>query len=115
MVMPTTLRLLCLGALLSTAACHHVNSSEACLRELRRVKPLARVRMLQQVPPGFFTGIVLDSATKRPLPSTEVQFRDLRLGVLTDSLGSFRVVRVPPGTHAIVVQKIGYQRLFDTV
>jgi hypothetical protein len=115
MVKPSTLRLLCLGTLLSSTACHHINGSEACLRELKELKPLARVKMLQQVSPRVFAGLVLDSATKRPLASTQVQFRDLRLAALTDSSGSFRIRNVPAGKHDLVIRRIGYYQMVDTV
>jgi hypothetical protein len=115
MVKPTTLAILCLSASLSSIACRHVNSSEACLRELKEIKPLARVRMIQQVPPRVFAGVVLDSATKRPLASSQVQFRDLRLAALTDSSGSFRIRNVPAGKHDLVVRRIGYYQMVDTV
>jgi hypothetical protein len=115
MVKPNTLRLICFGAVLSSTACHHVNGADACVRELKEIKPLARVRMLQQVPPRVFAGLVLDSATKRPLASTQVQFRDLRLAALTDSSGSFRIRNVPAGKHDLVVRRIGYYQMVDTV
>jgi hypothetical protein len=71
--------------------------------------------VLQQVPPGIFAGVVIDSATKRPLSGAQVSVPALRIGVVTDSLGAFRVRNLPNGKHVVLVRRIGYYVVSDTV
>jgi hypothetical protein len=70
---------------------------------------------VQEVAPGSFAGVVLDSATRRSLRGVSVVFPVLRMGTVTDSLGAFRIKNLPIGRHALKVRKIGYYQISDSV
>jgi iron complex outermembrane recepter protein len=54
-------------------------------------------------------GRVADEATGLPLRGVRIFLVDLRRDVLTDGAGSFRIPSVPPGTHRIRVEALGYR------
>jgi TonB-linked SusC/RagA family outer membrane protein len=51
---------------------------------------------------------VVAAQTQRPLVSAQVFVEGLRLGVLTDAQGRFTIPNVPPGTHNVRVETIGF-------
>ena len=54
------------------------------------------------------TGRVLDQETTLPVPGAIVAIEGLELMTVTDSVGRYRVVEVPPGPQVLVVARIGY-------
>ena len=52
-------------------------------------------------------GTIGDSAL-HPIPSADVAFAGSRVRVASDSLGRFRVIRVPAGQHVLIVRALGY-------
>src|SRR6056297_2659956 len=54
------------------------------------------------------TGSVRDQATGQPLGSAQVYLAEAGIGALTQSNGSYLLLNVPPGTHTITVQQLGY-------
>lgn len=58
---------------------------------------------------GKVSGRVVDAATGEPLPGVNVFVAGTTLGSATDESGRYTILRVPPGTHAIVFSFIGYQ------
>jgi hypothetical protein len=97
----------------TSAGCHQAKPGSCSYpQQGRRV---ARLSLLQQVPPGIFAGVVIDSATKLPIAGTEVSLPALHIGTVTDSLGAFRLRNLPYGKHAVLVRRIGYYAVSDTV
>jgi TonB-linked SusC/RagA family outer membrane protein len=58
---------------------------------------------------GTITGRVTDAQNGQPLAAAQVFIEAQGLGVLTRQNGSYLLVNVPPGTHTVGVQRIGYR------
>ncbi len=58
---------------------------------------------------GKISGRVLDASTGEPLPGVNVTVDGTTLGSATDNQGRYTILRVPPGTHAVVFSYIGFQ------
>jgi TonB-linked SusC/RagA family outer membrane protein len=59
--------------------------------------------------PGRITGIVLDSASSRPLSAVSVIVSGSRLGGVTNDEGRFSINGVPAGTHGLETRRVGYR------
>src|SRR5439155_1066726 len=59
---------------------------------------------------AILTGVVVDSAQK-PMFAAEVSIPDVSKTTVTDARGAFRVADIPPGTHRLVVRRVGYGAL----
>ena len=105
---------LSLATIGTSGGCHQVKPG-SCSFPQQGVQRVARLSLLQQVPPGDFAGVVIDSATKHPLAETQVSFPALRIGTVTDSLGAFRIRNLPYGKHVVLVRRIGFYAVSDTV
>jgi TonB-dependent SusC/RagA subfamily outer membrane receptor len=57
---------------------------------------------------GSIAGRVQDAQSGQPLPAAQVFIGDLDIGVLSQQNGSYLLLNVPVGTHAVTVQRIGY-------
>lgn len=57
---------------------------------------------------GTVSGSVTDAVTGRPLVGAQVSIPDARLGGLANASGNYLILRVPPGTHTVRVDMIGY-------
>jgi TonB-linked SusC/RagA family outer membrane protein len=64
---------------------------------------------------GTLTGQVIDGATNQPLASAQVSIPALNVGSLTQQNGRFILINVPPGSHVVSVQRIGYRSGSATV
>ena len=60
---------------------------------------------------ALLKGVVLDDADDRPISGATVSIEVLRLSVVTDSSGTFRMPSMPAGRHIIVVKRLGYNPL----
>ncbi|MBT8477333.1 MAG: carboxypeptidase-like regulatory domain-containing protein, partial [Gemmatimonadetes bacterium] len=58
---------------------------------------------------GAIEGSVLSTADSLPVRQATVQVTRTQLGVLTGESGSFRIVRVVPGTYAIQITAPGFE------
>jgi hypothetical protein len=54
------------------------------------------------------SGQVIDHETGQPIPFATVQIGAMRIGVLTDSAGRFRLPGVTEGVHVVHVSQLGY-------
>lgn len=57
-------------------------------------------------------GVVVDGASRHPIPYAAVQLTDplgVGMGVVTDSLGRFSLKQVPVGRHSIRATYLGYE------
>ena len=61
---------------------------------------------------GKITGVVRDERG-RPLPGVAVQIVGLRLGGVTDADGAFSILQVPPGTHEVQANMVGFRTLIS--
>ncbi|MBC7672634.1 MAG: SusC/RagA family TonB-linked outer membrane protein, partial [Polaromonas sp.] len=59
--------------------------------------------------PGRITGVVLDSASGRPLGSVQVLIVGTRLGASTGDNGRFTIGNVPAGTYSVEARRVGYR------
>ncbi|HET7187597.1 MAG TPA: carboxypeptidase regulatory-like domain-containing protein, partial [Gemmatimonadaceae bacterium] len=59
--------------------------------------------------PGRITGLVLDSASGRPLAAVQVFVTGTRLGGATNDAGRFVIGNVPAGTVALEARRVGYR------
>jgi TonB-linked SusC/RagA family outer membrane protein len=62
-----------------------------------------------QAAPGRITGLVLDSASGRPLTAVQVVVTGTRLGAVTNDAGRFVIGGVPAGTVALETRRVGYR------
>lgn len=67
--------------------------------------------------PGKVTlsGIVADAKTNTPLQGASVYIPDLKLGVVTDSLGKFTIKNLPTGTFLIEIKFEGYKTITQSI
>src|SRR5688500_1528075 len=54
-------------------------------------------------------GRVLSDSGRRPLPNAEVAIQVLELRAISDSLGRYRLLKVPRGTHTVVTRAVGFR------
>jgi TonB-dependent starch-binding outer membrane protein SusC len=57
---------------------------------------------------GTITGIVVDAASRTPIPSVQVQIVGTTRSVLTGEDGRFRIAGVRPGTYQLRALRLGY-------
>jgi TonB-linked SusC/RagA family outer membrane protein len=62
-----------------------------------------------QAQTGTVTGRVMDTQTGQPVSSAQIFIEELNLGALTQQNGRYLLVNVPPGTHTVSVERIGYR------
>ena len=60
---------------------------------------------------ALFAGVVYLDSTHTPIADAEVSLPELALSTRSNERGIFRIAEVPPGTHALVVRKVGYGAL----
>lgn len=60
-------------------------------------------------------GTIRDALTDDTLPLANVVLRGTDRGVSTDSLGRYRIRRIPPGTYTVVASYVGYQSAQEEV
>ncbi|HSH46021.1 MAG TPA: TonB-dependent receptor [Longimicrobiales bacterium] len=64
---------------------------------------------------GVVTGTVVDGGTNQPLAGVQITVTGTSLGGLSNNSGAFRIASVPAGEHEVVAQRIGYQRVVESV
>jgi hypothetical protein len=57
---------------------------------------------------GRIVGRIVDESTAQPLSGVQVYISETQIGTLTDMNGRYLIQRVPPGTHALVAEMIGF-------
>jgi len=63
---------------------------------------------------GTLTGLVIDAATREPLPGANVLLVGTTIGAATDLAGQFRIPNIPVGTYSVQASVIGYQTIIRT-
>ncbi len=71
---------------------------------------------LAQLSLGKVSGVVVDGATREPLPAASVRIEGTVMGAMANDMGEYFILNVPPGTYTLVVNVIGYVplRVVDT-
>ena len=57
---------------------------------------------------GKVSGVVISSDTRVPLIGVNIVLANTSLGTVTDSLGTFALLNIPPGDYSIQASMIGY-------
>src|SRR6056297_1918275 len=60
---------------------------------------------------GKIRGKVVDAETGEPLAGASVMIQGTSLGSYTDSSGTYFILQVPPGTHTVKCNIVGYAAL----
>ena len=63
---------------------------------------------LAQLSLGKISGVVVDGATREPLPAASVRVDGTVMGAMANDMGEYFILNVPPGTYTLVVNVIGY-------
>ena len=61
------------------------------------------------------TGSVSDAQTGVAVPAAQVFIPELNLGSLSEGNGSYTIENVPAGTHTVMVQRLGFRQIEQTV
>ena len=64
--------------------------------------------LVQTIATGSISGTLRDGVTNEPLGGAVIAVLDLNRSAVADADGRYRFDRVPPGTHALLVRRIGY-------
>ncbi len=64
---------------------------------------------------GDVVGRITDSDSGRPLPNATIRIDGLDRTVTSDRSGSYRISDVPPGSHEVVVDYVGFDRRTQSV
>jgi outer membrane receptor protein involved in Fe transport len=71
--------------------------------------------MEAQAQGGSLTGRVTDTGTGSPIGSVQIYIEALDIGSLSQPNGNYLVLNVPPGTHMVTAQRIGYATVTQQV
>src|SRR5688572_15341195 len=63
---------------------------------------------------GTLSGTVTDKATKQPIDAVSIQIKGSNLTTRTRANGQYIILGVPPGTHAVIAKRLGYQEVEQT-
>lgn len=58
---------------------------------------------------GIIRGFVYEKSTQVPVPFSNIQLKDTRMGTATNNSGFFQINNVAPGTYTLVVSFIGFE------
>jgi len=58
---------------------------------------------------GIITGLVVDRATRQPLPGANIHVVGTAFGAIADANGRFMIAPIPDGTYALEAAILGYQ------
>jgi TonB-dependent starch-binding outer membrane protein SusC len=64
---------------------------------------------------GTVTGVVVEAATQRPMPGTQVSIAGTQLGGVTNQDGRYIILNVPAGAREVRVTRIGYAQTTQQV
>jgi len=64
---------------------------------------------------GGISGKIVDRNTKRPIRGATVMLDEATKGVISDDSGTFRIGKVPAGSHRIRVRMLGYEKVTKAV
>ena len=65
--------------------------------------------------PGHIAGTVVDAASGEKLEFVQFYIQALNVGAMSDEEGRFHIQKVPPGTHELKADLIGYTGITQTV
>lgn len=105
MILPTTLPALALLALAVRPAASAPAASPADTLAVASTAPAVADTILEG---GTIAGVVVDSATGRPLAAARVRLVGVGRAEVTHDDGTFDFVNVPAGPQTIAVQRLGY-------
>lgn len=81
-------------------------------------RPVESIRLVlanRAVPSAVFTGLVVADSGAAVVEDAEIILPDVPVSVHSGARGAFRLRDVPPGTHRVVVRRVGYGPLETTL
>ncbi|MFH2055752.1 MAG: von Willebrand factor type A domain-containing protein [bacterium] len=69
---------------------------------------LLAVSSAQMAETGEIRGRVTDAGTGKPIPYASVVIEGTNIGTVTDTTGAYLLLNVPPGSHNLLVQALGF-------
>ena len=109
------LRFLNIIAVITLAACRTVPREECADSRRLPIKSSDEQQGLFNSEPRSFSGLARETYTKRPLIAATAYIEDLRITEVSDSLGVFRFRQLPVGWHRVLVRRLGFDRVVDSV
>ena len=100
-----------LNAPKSVAACARAIACASILT----VITAALAQAQETAAPGAIAGIVVDSATGRPLQAAQIRLLEAHRQASTTAGGGFLITEVRAGRYTIVAERLGYHSTSDTV
>ncbi|MFI5230097.1 MAG: carboxypeptidase regulatory-like domain-containing protein, partial [Gemmatimonadales bacterium] len=76
-----------------------------------RLPSTARLAAARAARPGALIGVVVADSGTDPVAGAEIAVPDLGLATHADEHGRFRLDRIPPGDHRLVVRQLGFAPL----
>jgi outer membrane receptor protein involved in Fe transport len=70
---------------------------------------LVRENLLFSGTTGKIAGVIVDSATKNPLPGANIVLEGTTMGAATDVNGNYIILNVPPGAYTLRASMMGYK------
>ena len=80
------------------------------MRSLAALLLVPALLQAQEKRTSAFTGVVWRESTQEAVAGAEVLLPKLDLHAVTDSNGIFRLVGLPPGTHELLVRRMGFEQ-----
>lgn len=113
-----TIGLLAGGAMLGTARpvqAMRPPSARLVTRDARSAAPKVAPAAAPRTVDAVVTGRVTDASSGAPIPGATVTVQGTELGGTTGEDGTYRIARVPAGTHVFIARRIGYAAVRRTV
>lgn len=104
-----------LAVLVSVDACKSVPRDECADSRRRPIRSPEERETLLNSKARSFSGLVVDTYTKRPLSGVRADLVDLHVSQWSDSLGVFRFPELPVGWHRVQLRRVGFESVTDSV
>ena len=100
---------------ISLEACKSIPRDECSSSRSRPLSSADERRALLNSEERAFSGLVLETYSKRPLMGATAYIEDLRVSQVSDSLGIVRFTQLPVGRHSVQVRRLGFEALTASI